>query len=230
VVRASLLAVSVAALTWAGNGSAACASPPGAPPAATRGSSQLVTVTASHARATVATVRLWRRDAGGCWTAAAGPWTAHLGRNGVSSVRREGDGTTPAGVYGLGPVIYGNGPDPGVRFRYERLRCGDWWDESPSSPTYNRFVRLRCGLRPAFAGAGDGLWRSPRAYRHLVVVEFNVDPVVPGRGSGIFIHVDRGEPTSGCVSLPLPRLVALLRWLRPGLAPLVAIGVAGARR
>jgi L,D-peptidoglycan transpeptidase YkuD (ErfK/YbiS/YcfS/YnhG family) len=205
---------------------AACDRPPGAAAAQARGSSQLVTVVAAHRNSTHATVRLWRRAADGCFVAAAGPWAARVGKNGVAASRREGDGTTPRGVFGIAPVLYGNGPDPGVRYRYHRLACGDWWDEDASSPTYNRFVQVRCGVRPSFAGPGTtGLWEERRAYRYFAVVEFNVDPVVPGRGSGIFIHVDHGRPTTGCVSLPLNRLVALLRWLRPGLSPLVAIVV-----
>ena len=70
---------------------------------------------------------------------------------------------------------------------------------------------------------GD-LAASPTAYRHFAVIGFNVDPVVPGRGSGIFLHASTGRPTVGCVSLPLAELVAVLRWLRPDQAPLIAIG------
>jgi L,D-peptidoglycan transpeptidase YkuD (ErfK/YbiS/YcfS/YnhG family) len=48
---------------------------------------------------------------------------------------------------------------------------------------------------------------------------------VPGRGSGIFLHASTGRPTLGCVSLPLPRLITTLRWLRPSAAR-IAIGTA----
>ena len=34
------------------------------------------------------------------------------------------------------------------------------------------------------------------------MIAYNTDPVVPGRGSGIFFHVSTGRPTLGCVSLP----------------------------
>ena len=68
--------------------------------------------------------------------------------------------------------------------------------------------------------------RSPTAYRHLAVIAYNTSPVVPGRGSGIFLHVSTRRPTLGCVSLPRPQLVATLRWLRPAAAPLIAIGTA----
>ncbi len=105
---------------------------------------QLVTVEAKVARTTYATLRTWRR-VDGCWVAAAGAYSARLGRNGLSSNRREGDGTTPTGTYRIGRTMYGNEANPGVRFRYRRLRCGDWWDEDPSSPTYNSFQHVRCG-------------------------------------------------------------------------------------
>jgi L,D-peptidoglycan transpeptidase YkuD (ErfK/YbiS/YcfS/YnhG family) len=48
--------------------------------------------------------------------------------------------------------------------------------------------------------------------------------VVPGKGSGIFLHASTGRPTLGCVSLPVPQLIRTLRWLRPAEAPLIVIG------
>ena len=39
---------------------------------------------------------------------------------------------------------------------------------------------------------------------------------IAGRGSGIFLHVDTGRATNGCVSLPRAALRRTLRWLRPG--------------
>jgi L,D-peptidoglycan transpeptidase YkuD (ErfK/YbiS/YcfS/YnhG family) len=196
---------------------------------ATGPAQQRVTVAADSARSTTAVVRLWRRD-GGCWRQVAGPWRAHVGRNGLSRHHREGDGTTPAGTFGVGPVIYGTAPSPGVRYRYRRLACGDWWDEDPRSATYNSFRHVRCGTRPAFGAGSEALWLQTGAYRHFAVLDYNTRPVVPGRGSAIFIHADVGRPTNGCVSLPPARLAALLRWLRPALSPLVLIGVRGEPR
>lgn len=184
---------------------------------------QLITVAAATARTTHASLRLWRRE-GGCWVAAGGPYRARLGWNGLSAGRREGDGTTPAGTFGIGATMYGNEPDPGVRFRYRRVRCGDWWDEDPRSPTYNSFQHVPCGTAPPFAVESEGLWQSPRAYPWLAVIEFNMRPVVPGRGSGIFLHADTGSPTNGCVSVGRAELRRVLRWLRPEAAPQVAIG------
>ena len=184
---------------------------------------QLVTVEAKVARTTYATLRTWKRS-GGCWVAVAGPYPARLGKNGLSSNRREGDGTTPTGTYAIGKTMYGNEPNPGVKFPYRRLRCGDWWDEDPSSPTYNSFQHVPCGQKPPFGGGSEGMWQQPRPYPYLAVIEYNTRPVVPGKGSGMFLHAQTGGPTIGCISLAKAELRAVLRWLRPGDAPVIAIG------
>ena len=67
------------------------------------------------------------------------------------------------------------------------------------------------------------MWEN-QAYPHLAVIEFNMRPVVPGKGSGIFLHAQTGGPTIGCVSIAKDELRAVLRWLRPGAAPVIAIG------
>ena len=190
--------------------------------AGTNGSSQLVTVTAAP-HATVGTLSMWARD-GACFRRVGGPWQARLGRSGLSAHKREGDGTTPAGTFRLGATVYGIAPNPGVHLRYRRLTCGDWWDEDPSSPTYNSFRHVACGLAPPFRGDSEALWRISPQYRYFAVIDYNADPVVPGRGSAIFLHVAVGA-TAGCVSLPEQRLVRLLRWLRSSSHPHIRIGI-----
>src|SRR5919108_4889721 len=197
--------------------------PPGLPNAlSSTGSARgLVTVVGPRRTSARGELRLWRRSAG-CWRAVAGPWPAWLGRRGVSTNKHEGDRTTPAGVFGFGRVMYGVAADPGVHYRYRRIVCGDWWVEDPASPWYNRFRHVRWGSRPPFHVTSEDLSRSPTAYRHFAFIRYNADPVVPGRGSGIFLHASTGRPTLGCVSLPVSQLVTTLRWLRPASAPRIA--------
>ncbi len=184
---------------------------------------QLITVEAKVARTTHASLRVWTWSKG-CWSEVGQARGARIGKNGLSSNRSEGDGTTPTGTYPIGPQMYGNAPDPGVRFPYRRLRCGDWWDEDPSSPTYNSFQHVRCGQKPPFGGGSEGMWQQPRPYPFLAVVEYNMRPVLPGKGSGIFLHAQTGGPTIGCISLRRDELRTVLRWLRPAAKPVIAIG------
>ena len=220
-----VLALALAASASAGKNVAAACSASLASDLETGSATQLVTAVARTRASSQATLRLWRRS-GGCWHAAAGPWTAWLGGRGTSPAKREGDLRTPTGIFGIGRTMYGIGANPGVRYAYRRIVCGDWWVEDPASPYYNRFRHVRCGSSPPFRTTSEDMSRSPTAYRHLAFIRYNADPVVPGRGSGIFLHVSTGRPTLGCVSLPLPQLVATLRWLRPAAGPLIAIGTA----
>jgi L,D-peptidoglycan transpeptidase YkuD (ErfK/YbiS/YcfS/YnhG family) len=178
---------------------------------ALQGCPQRIQVTAPSPRSTTATLAVTE-----CGKRVLGPWRARVGRNGLSAQHREGDGTTPTGTYGIGPIVYGIDGDPGVRLHFHRLVCGDWWDGDPRSPTYNRFRHVACGTTPSFAGGSEALWRVTPAYRLFAVIRYNDGPVVPGRGSAIFLHVDTGRATNGCVSLPRAQLVAVLRRLRPG--------------
>jgi L,D-peptidoglycan transpeptidase YkuD (ErfK/YbiS/YcfS/YnhG family) len=185
---------------------------------------QLVTVQAASTRTTYATVRLWTRpNARACWRLIAGPWPARVGRNGLSSHHREGDGTTPIGAFGFGPTVYGLGPNPATRLGFHALRCGDWWDEDPASRGYNTFLHVACGTTRPFRGGSEALWKQTTAYRYFAVIEYNAAPVVPGRGSAIFLHAATGGPTNGCVSLRLSQLVRTLRWLNPDLDPRITI-------
>lgn len=204
--------VSLAALA-----AAACVALP-----APAGSTQLVTVQAPVG-ATTATLSAWERRRG-CWQRVSGPWPALLGRAGMSAHKHEGDGTTPTGTYRLGATVYGIAPNPGVRLRYHRLVCGDWWDEDASSPAYNTFRHVACGARPSFGGASEALWRISPQYRYFAVIDFNAHPARAGRGSAIFLHVAAGA-TAGCVALPERELVRLLRWLRPAARPAIHLGI-----
>jgi len=211
------LAVHVVAAAVAGW----CPSFPSVPPATT----QMITVSATQARTTSATLRVWRRSTDACWEQTFGPYTARVGWNGLRVNRREGDGTTPIGTFPITPRMYGNAPNPGVSFRYTRLRCGDWWVEDPRSRAYNTFQRVGCGVKPPFKVTTPDMSKSPHAYAYLAVIGFNMSPAVPGRGSGIFLHVQVHNSTNGCVSLPRPQLLRVLRWLRPSPAPQVVIGL-----
>jgi L,D-peptidoglycan transpeptidase YkuD (ErfK/YbiS/YcfS/YnhG family) len=66
----------------------------------------------------------------------------------------------------------------------------------------------------------NGRWRSAeklniRAYEYAQIIGYN-EARKPGLGSAIFLHLDSGRPTAGCVSVPRAALLALLRWQRAG--------------
>ena len=191
--------------------------------ASTAGATQLITVEAPSSGATTATVTAWQRY-GACWSIALGPFPGAVGYNGVNPSKHEGDGTTPAGLYGFETTMYGNAPNPGVSYAYHQVVCGDWWDEDPASPTYNQFVHVACGADPPFNnGASEALWTESAPYPSFAVISYNPTNV-PGLGSAIFLHASTGSPTAGCVAIPIAGLDQVLDWMSPAQSPVIAIG------
>jgi L,D-peptidoglycan transpeptidase YkuD (ErfK/YbiS/YcfS/YnhG family) len=181
---------------------------------------QLITVTAPAYGSTYATLRVYLVS-GPRRTEIFGPWTARVGYNGVArpGKKREGDGTTPSGNYGLS-FFFGVQPNPGFRFPFRHAYAYDYWDDDPASPRYNEWVDAHShnpGARP------EPMHQVP-AYDYAAVIAYNTARV-PGLGSAIFLHVGTGGSTAGCVSLPRAALITLLRWLRPAEQPVISITV-----
>lgn len=137
-----------------------------------------------------------------------------IGRSGISSAKREGDGATPAGEFPLRAVWYrpDRMPAPLTNLPVREIGPGDGWCDDPASPDYNRRVSL------PHAASSENLWREDGLYDVLIVVGHNDDPVLAGRGSAIFVHVAApgGGPTEGCVALAKPDLLSVARGLGPG--------------
>jgi L,D-peptidoglycan transpeptidase YkuD (ErfK/YbiS/YcfS/YnhG family) len=183
---------------------------------------QLITVIAPSLRSSVASLDVFER-VGSCFHLVNGPYGAKVGGNGLSTHHREGDDTTPIGLFAIQSTMYGIDANPGVTYRYHQLVCGDWWDEQSTSALYNHFVHVGCGTSPSFGGDSEPLWEVTPQYDYFAVIEYNRGPVVPGRGSAIFLHVSIGAPTTGCVAIPRIDLLRVLRFLRPSQRPMIYI-------
>jgi len=142
------------------------------------------------------------------------PLACAIGRGGMRSDKREGDGATPCGNFPLRRVFYrpDRGPRPRTALPTEALTESHGWCDAPGDPAYNTQVRL------PYPGRSERLWRIDALYDLIVVIGYNDEPVVPGAGSAIFMHVAGPglAPTEGCVALKKPELVQLLAALRLG--------------
>jgi L,D-peptidoglycan transpeptidase YkuD (ErfK/YbiS/YcfS/YnhG family) len=133
---------------------------------------------------------------------------AALGYGGIRAGKREGDGATPVGILPLRTVLYrpDRQPAPVCAVPVRPLSPYDGWCDDPAHPAYNRPVRL-----PVNASA-EALWRDDAVYDLIGVLGWNDEPVEPGRGSAIFLHVARADfaPTEGCVALTVKNLIRVL--------------------
>ena len=88
----------------------------------------------------------------------------------------------------------------------EAIRRDDGWCDAPDDDAYNRPVAL------PYPASAERMWREDDVYDLVVVLGHNDDPVMPGMGSAIFLHLARPDyaPTEGCVALARADLEALL--------------------
>jgi L,D-peptidoglycan transpeptidase YkuD (ErfK/YbiS/YcfS/YnhG family) len=171
---------------------------------------------------TSATVRAFAKHDGG-WHQVFGPWSANVGYNGFAppGAKREGDGRTPSGSYGFS-FFFGVDHKPGgISYPWRHAYSYDYWDDDSASPRYNEWV----DARHHDAGRSPEPMLDLPSYEDAAVIAYNVDRV-PERGSAIFLHVTHHDATTGCVSLPRPDLLALLRWLNPADHPRIIMGTA----
>ena len=150
----------------------------------------------------------------GTVTYPGGTFRCALGRTGIRADKREGDGATPVGCFTLRRVLYR--PDrmtpPETKLPVSPIDPIDGWCDDPADPAYNQPVHLP---HPA---SHEEMWRADGLYDVVVVIGHNDDPIIPGMGSAVFMHVAKPdyEPTAGCVALALPDLLALLKDCAPG--------------
>jgi L,D-peptidoglycan transpeptidase YkuD (ErfK/YbiS/YcfS/YnhG family) len=158
------------------------------------------------------TTRLCAYVSPGRYVMQKGPYAGHVGRNGVAApgAKREGDGKTPYGAYPMrgGFGVYRN---PGLASSWLVTTWRDVWVDDSRSRLYNTRQRLPVSGRWTSA---EKLRLAP-AYNYAQVIGYN-EARTPWRGSAIFLHVDQGRGTAGCVSLPTSSLLAVLRWQKPG--------------
>lgn len=178
----------------------------------------MITVSAGSPGDTTATLTAWEKSASGHWSVVVGPVDAWLGSDGIGRAS-EDSSHTPEGTWTL-TQAFGRAPDPGTRLPYLKVDEQDWWDSAVDSPDYNTHVRS--STNPG--GASENLFDAGAVYDHAVVIDYNTAQV-PGAGSAFFLHVSGGEPTAGCVSIPEPALVSVLRWLDPAAHPVIRIGI-----
>jgi L,D-peptidoglycan transpeptidase YkuD (ErfK/YbiS/YcfS/YnhG family) len=178
---------------------------------------QVVIVTSSGWSTDVATLQTFQKDAAG-WHAVFPAMAAHIGRDGFSADKREGDLKTPTGSYGFG-TMFGQRASPGVRFPYRVADSQSVWVDDPSSAFYNTWQENAALSGEHLAAAGFST-----SYAYAVDIAYNTGPVVPGKGSAIFLHVTTGGGTAGCVSIAQSNLLEILRWLDPSRSPIIVMG------
>lgn len=158
---------------------------------------------------------------GGSWHPVSGAIAVTVGKNGIApkGQKLEGDGRTPSGIYEL-RLAFGYEPSIETKLNYRQATDNDFWVDDPRSIQYNQWV-----IGQPQTVSFEYLRRKDDLYKVGIVIEYNTQPIVPGNGSAIFLHIwkSEGEPTSGCVALSENNLRKLLSWLDLRRKPVIII-------
>lgn len=150
-----------------------------------------------------------------------------VGHGGIRADKKEGDGATPAGAWPIRSVIYRADRVrlPNLKFDTREMTPADGWCDAPSDRMYNKPVRLPYGA------SAEKLWRADNLYDVIAVLGYNDDPVTPGLGSAIFLHVARPNyaSTLGCIAFARKDLLAILAQATPATRVVVREAIAPAR-
>jgi L,D-peptidoglycan transpeptidase YkuD (ErfK/YbiS/YcfS/YnhG family) len=168
------------------------------------------------------------------WSRVADPIPVTVGKKGLGlglglhsaklkgPQKREGDKRAPAGVFRL-ESAFGAAAMSLPAFPYLETTATDFWVDDPESGYYNQQINSADpGVRKDWKSA-EILRRSDGIYDAVIVVAHNRSPIVPGRGSAIFMHAwyGPGVATIGCTAMEKSQLLSLLRWLNASKNPVL---------
>ena len=84
------------------------------------------------------------------------------------------------------------------------------WCDDPNSRQYNKLIKL------PFNYNFEKLYRKENTYDIILVLTYNMKPIIKNKGSAIFIHCSFEDfrSTSGCIALKKRDLIFLIKNLK----------------
>jgi L,D-peptidoglycan transpeptidase YkuD (ErfK/YbiS/YcfS/YnhG family) len=84
------------------------------------------------------------------------------------------------------------------------------WCDDPKSSYYNKLIKLPSKY------TYEKLYKKENIYDIILVLNFNMNPVLKKKGSAIFIHVARKnfERTEGCVAIKKAYLLKIIKEIK----------------
>ena len=122
-----------------------------------------------------------------------------VGKRGISINKKEGDKKTPKGEFKLKYILYRKDRIFDLKTRLKKIvikkRMG--WCDDPNSNYYNKIINF-----PSKYSA-EKLWKKENVYDIIIVIDYNLNPVIKNKSSAIFIHIAKRkyQPTNGCIAL-----------------------------
>ena len=122
-----------------------------------------------------------------------------IGKSGITHSKKEGDLTTPKGLFGLGLLYYRKDKIKLLKCKIKKrvIKKNMGWCNDSKSKKYNQEISF------PFKYGAEKLYRKDKIYDIFINIKYNQRPIVKGKGSAIFLHLSnkKYKPTSGCVAI-----------------------------
>jgi L,D-peptidoglycan transpeptidase YkuD (ErfK/YbiS/YcfS/YnhG family) len=131
-----------------------------------------------------------------------------LGKGGIGKKAKEGDSITPIGIFKLVKVFYREDKIKNIKTSLKKIKIKKnmGWCDDPKSKFYNKLIKLPSKIRY------EKLYRDDRLYDLIIILDYNLNPIIKNKGSAIFIHIASKsfKKTQGCIALNKKDLIYLL--------------------
>ena len=135
-----------------------------------------------------------------------------LGKAGIGKKEKEGDKITPIGTYKIVKIYYRNDRVKKIvsNFKLVKIKKNMGWCDDPKSKKYNQLVKI-----PNKYGYEE-LNRKDNIYDLLLVLNYNMKPIIKNKGSAIFIHIANKnyKKTAGCIGLKKSHLINIIKKIK----------------
>ncbi len=135
-----------------------------------------------------------------------------LGKAGINKKIVEGDNITPKGIYKIVKIYYREDRIKNIISKIKLIKIKDnmGWCDDPISKKYNQLIKLPTKYHH------EKLYRNDKLYDIILVLDYNMNPIVKGKGSAIFLHLSKNlkNKTSGCVALRKKDMLELIKKIK----------------
>jgi L,D-peptidoglycan transpeptidase YkuD (ErfK/YbiS/YcfS/YnhG family) len=172
---------------------------------------QLILVTTPTRGMSQATVQTFDKQSNGKWIQRLNI-SGIIGQKGFVSNFNEGSRGTPTGKYTI-TEAFGRKANPGTKLKYLKLTNDSVWVDNPKSRYYNTLQSIKKTHEQS-----EKMY-IPQ-YDYGFVIDYNTKRI-PGKGSAIFFHIQKGNYTLGCTAVSEQNVVKILKWLDPNKHPVI---------
>jgi len=131
-----------------------------------------------------------------------------IGKKGTTSTKREGDLSTPKGLFKIGTLYYRKDRIKLNKCKIKKkvIKKNMGWCDDIKSKKYNREIYF------PFKFSAEKLYLNNKIYDIFINIKYNYAPVLKGKGSAIFLHLanKKYKDTKGCIAIQKKDFIKIL--------------------